>query len=89
MATLFMGRTAWDVVRGVLGPDTPDLAARTARAQTGLRLMTWFARNLGALQGADAQAIIDAVTAEPGLAGWAEFWLEASGIARRGREGVQ
>lgn len=81
MARLFMGHTAWDVVRGVLGPDTPDLAARITRAQTGLRLMTWLARHLPALQGADAQAIIDAVAAEPGLAGWAEFWLEASGVA--------
>lgn len=89
MAALFMGRSAWDVVRGVLGPDTPDLGARITRAQTGLRLMTWLARNLRVLQGTDAQGIIDAVMAEPGLAGWAEFWLDASNIARGRSEEVR
>jgi hypothetical protein len=81
MTSLFMGRSAWDVVRGVLGPETPDLTAQVSQAQTGLRLLSWLARHLVAVQGGDAQAIIDAIAGEPGLQGWAEVWLDAAGVA--------
>ncbi|MCB1369843.1 MAG: hypothetical protein KDJ78_03440 [Rhodobacteraceae bacterium] len=87
LASLFMGRTAWDVVRGVLGTDTPDLAAHVTRAQTGLRLVTWLARHLAAVQAADAQGIIDAIAGEAGLRGWAEMWLDAAGVAPAAQPG--
>jgi hypothetical protein len=86
LASLFMGRTAWDVVRGVLGPDTPDLQAQVTQAQTGLRLMTWLSRVLPAVQTADAQAIIDAIQGEAGLQGWAELWLDAAGVQTHGAQ---
>lgn len=81
LASLFMGRTAWDVVRGVLGPDTPDLQAHVNRGQTGLRLMSWLSSNLSALRDLDAQGIVDAVQREPQLQGWAEIWLDAAGVS--------
>lgn len=81
MTSLFMGRSAWDVVRGVLGADTPDLSAHVAQAQTGLRLLSWLAQRLAAFQSGDAQAIIDAIAADAGLQGWAEVWLDAAGVA--------
>lgn len=81
MTALFMGRTAWDVVRGVLGDQTPDLAAHVTRAQTGLRMLSWLSQNLGPVRAADAQGIVDAIRGEAGLQGWAELWLDAAGIA--------
>ncbi|MGQ0564368.1 MAG: hypothetical protein ACT4OK_04775 [Gemmobacter sp.] len=84
LATLFMGRTAWDVVRAVLGPDAPDLQAEVTQAQTGMRLLSWLTLHLEAVQAADAQGVIDAVRAEAGLAGWAEQWLDAAGVRPMG-----
>lgn len=84
LATLFMGRTAWDVVRGVLGPDAPDLQAEVTQAQTGMRLLSWLTQALGAVQSADAQGVIDALRAEAGLPGWAEQWLDAAGALQAG-----
>jgi hypothetical protein len=89
MTSLFMGRTAWDVVRGVLGPDLPDLTKQVTRAQTGLRLLSWMARSLQVLQSTDAQGIIDGITAEAGVPGWAELWLDAAGIALPDRPPAQ
>lgn len=80
LALLFRGANAWDVVRAVLGPDTPDLAGHINRAQTGLRLLGWMAEHLGALQRVDGAGIADAVNAEPQLPGWADLWLVSSGL---------
>lgn len=80
MTALFMGRTAWDVVRGVLGPDAPDLSGPVNQAQTGLRLLSWLAAHLDAVLAGDAQGIIDAVTGEPGIDGWARMWLDGAGV---------
>jgi len=88
IAAVFMGRNAWDVLRGVLGPDTPDLPGHVNRAQTGMRLMSWLAGALGPVTSADAQAVIDAVTRAPGLAGWAEIWLDAAGMGGMATQGA-
>ncbi|MCL6285097.1 hypothetical protein M3P21_16325 [Ruegeria sp. 2012CJ41-6] len=80
LATLFRGANAWDVVRNVLGPDTPDLAGHITRAQTGLRLIGWMADHLPSLRSADSRAISAAISSEPQAAGWAELWLTAAGI---------
>lgn len=82
LTALFMGHTAWDVVRGVLGQDTPDMQGHVNRGQTGLRLLSWMSSHLDALRSLDAQGIIDAVRSEPQLQGWAEIWLQAAGIAQ-------
>lgn len=84
LTALFMGRSAWDVLRSVLGPDLPDLTRPVTKAQTGLRLMSWLAANLGPVQSADAQALIAAIQGEAGLQGWAERWLDAAGISQGG-----
>lgn len=80
LAQLFRGANAWDVVRSVLGSDTPDLAGHINRAQTGLRLLGWMADHIPALSSANVNMIAPAVTSEPQLAGWAEIWLTAAGI---------
>ena len=79
LTTLFMGRTAWDVVRGVLGPDTPDLLRPVTRGQTGLRLLSFLAGRIAAIQAADPAVLEAGVAATPQVPGWAELWLDAAG----------
>ncbi len=81
LTVLFQGRSLWDVIRSVLGSDVPNMQDHVNRAQTGLRLMSWMSAHLVGLGAADAQAIIDAVSAESALQGWADIWLEAAGAA--------
>ncbi len=78
MAAVFMARNAWDVIRAVLGPDTPDMQGPVTRAQTGLRLLSWMSGHVGALARADAAS---ALAAEPEVPALAEGWLAAAGIA--------
>ncbi|MEQ9258877.1 MAG: hypothetical protein RIG84_07240 [Roseovarius sp.] len=89
LTSLFMGRTAWDVVRGVLGQDTPDLQAQVNRAQTGMRIMAWMAAHLGPLQSQDSEAVLAAAQVEPQLAQWAEIWLQSSGMPQQGGQPQQ
>lgn len=81
MAAVFMARDAWDVIRAVLGPDTPDLQGPVNRAQTGLRLFSWMAEHIHSLSRADAAA---ALAAEPDVIALAQRWLLAAGIANPG-----
>lgn len=76
LTALFRGRTAWDVIRAVLGGDTPDLETRVARAQNGMRLLSWSADRLGALQ---SDAAAEAVLGAPDAVAWADAWLRAVG----------
>ena len=80
LAMLFDGRNAWDVVRNLLGADTPDLASAITLAQTGMRLISWMAANLAGLQSGDSVALTEALARDAGVAGWAAQWLEASGV---------
>lgn len=80
LALLFRGANAWDVVRAVLGTDTPDLASHINRAQTGLRILGWIADHLPAFQQTGGADIASAVNAEPQLTGWADLWLISSGL---------
>ncbi len=80
LAMLFDGRNAWDVVRNLLGTDTPDLASAIALAQTGMRLISWMAANLPGLTGGDTSGLTEAIAREPAVAGWAQQWLEAAGV---------
>lgn len=80
LTSLFRGSTVWDVVRRVLGSDTPDMQVQVGRAQTGLRILSWLSTNLDVLRGTDSTRVVDAIASEAQLQGWAEFWLEASGV---------
>lgn len=80
LTQLFQGRTAWDVVRNLLGPDTPDLAQAITLAQTGMRLFSWMAANLPGLQGSDPTGLTEALARDAAVAGWAAGWLEAAGV---------
>jgi hypothetical protein len=80
LTRLFEGRTAWDVVRNLLGADTPDLARAITLAQTGMRLFSWMAANLTGLQGNDSASVTAALAREAAVAEWATQWLEASGV---------
>lgn len=80
LTRLFMGHSAWDVVRNVLAEDTPDLQAEVTQAQTGLRLLSWLAQTLNHVQSTNTQGLIAAIQAEPSLIGWAELWLDAAGV---------
>ncbi len=80
LVALFQARTIWDVIRGVLGPDTPELQGFVNRAQTGLRIFSWLSANLEGFQSSDPTRISDAIAAEPQLQGWSEIWLESAGI---------
>jgi hypothetical protein len=80
LAMLFDGRNAWDVVRNLLGEDTPDLAAAITLAQTGMRLISWMAGNLQGLTGGDTAGLTAAVARDPAIAGYAQQWLEAAGV---------
>ena len=77
MAAIFMARDAWDVIRAVLGPATPDLQGPVTRAQTGLRLLSWMAGHVAALSRADAVPALAAEAEAPALA---ERWMAAAGI---------
>jgi hypothetical protein len=77
---LFRARTAWDVIRNILGPDTPDLARIVGRGQSGLRLLGWLAANLGAV--GQPGALAQALQATPSVSVWAGSWLAHSGLDR-------
>ena len=80
LARLFMGQTAWDVVRGVLGDDLPDLSRAVTRAQTGMRILAALADVAPALHAGGGADLAARLAAQPSLADWALMWLEASGL---------
>lgn len=80
LASLFQGYTAWDVIRGVMGSDVPNLQAQVNLAQTGLRLLGWMAGSLDALRAVNVSALTQSLRGEPQLQAWAEVWLEAAGV---------
>ncbi|GAA3876828.1 hypothetical protein [Celeribacter arenosi] len=83
LARLFMGRTAWDVVRGVLGQDLPNLSGHVTRAQTGMRIMAWLAEAAPALHSGDSATISARIAAQPQVGDWAALWLDASGLSQQ------
>jgi len=90
LAQLFMGRTLWDVLRGVLGSDAPDLERHVALAQSGMRVMAWLAEALDAVRQKDPRQIATRIAAEPSLVAFATAWLDAAGAGQgKGLDGVQ
>jgi hypothetical protein len=76
VTTLFQARNVWGVIRGILGPDTPDLARFIDRAQTGLRILTWIGMRVSDIR---SGSIAGALARESSLFMWASTWLRASG----------
>ncbi len=75
---LFESRNIWELIRNILGNDTPDLQRIISRAQSGLRIIGWMAENLAAIQGTGLES---ALFNESAVFSWASSWLHASGMA--------
>lgn len=78
LASLFRARGMWEVLRQVLGRDTPDLGRLVTRGQTGLRLLDWLASVIPALS--DPSALRPLLPADSPVYTWAAAWLAATGI---------
>jgi len=78
LASAFQTRGMWNVLRAVLGEQTPDFARLTTRGQSGLRLLDWLVGVLPNLSDKTArQPLVEAVSP---VISWAEMWLEATGF---------
>lgn len=76
----FQTRGMWNVLRAVLGADTPDFARLTTRGQSGLRLLDWLATILPQLGETNyRRPLLETVSP---VVNWAEMWLEATGFQR-------
>ncbi len=73
----FQTRGMWNVLRAVLGAETPDFARLTTRGQSGMRLPDWLALKISAISANDRRPILDPATP---AASWAESWLIATGF---------
>jgi hypothetical protein len=78
LASLFGVRGVWEVLRQVLGRQTPDLGRLLTRGQTGLRLLDWLASVIPVLR-EPARANVLA-PADAAVYTWAAAWLAATGI---------
>jgi hypothetical protein len=78
LATLFGARGIWDVLRRVLGKETPDLGRLLTRGQTGLRLLDWLASVIPMLSNPAPAGPL--VPANSPVYTWAASWLAATGI---------
>lgn len=75
---LFQSRNIWELIRNILGADTPDLQRLITRAQSGLRIVGWMSGNLNAIQSGGLQ---NALFSQPAVFDWAASWLQASGMS--------
>ena len=78
LATLFGARGMWDVLRRVLGKETPDLGRLLTRGQTGLRLLDWLSSVIPMLSNPAPAGPL--VPANSPVYTWAASWLAATGI---------
>jgi len=78
LASLFGARDIWDVLRRVLGNETPDLGRLLTRGQTGLRLLDWLATVIPVLSNPAPAGPL--APADSTVYGWAASWLAATGI---------
>jgi hypothetical protein len=78
LAPLFGARGMWDVLRQVLGKETPDLGRLLTRGQTGLRLLDWLATVIPALSNTAPAGPL--APANSPVYTWAASWLAATGI---------
>jgi hypothetical protein len=78
LASLFGARGMWDVLRRVLGNETPDLGRLSTRGQTGLRLLDWLASVITVLRNPVAAGPL--APANSTVYTWAASWLAATGI---------
>lgn len=71
-------RGMWNVLRAVLGENTPDFARLTTRGQSGLQLLNWLAEILPLI--ADRNHRRPLFETNSPVINWAEMWLEATGL---------
>jgi hypothetical protein len=77
IGVLFQARGLWDVLRKLLGPETPDLGRLLTRGQSGQRILNWLASTVGRLDGTVAGPLL---TANEPVYVWAASWLSATGV---------
>lgn len=75
--SLFQSQNIWELIRNILGADTPDLQRIITRAQAGLRVIGWMAGNINVIQSGGLQ---NALFSQPAVFDWAASWLQASGM---------
>jgi hypothetical protein len=83
VTTLFQARNIWELIRNILGAETPDLQRIITRAQSGLRIIGWMAENLNAIQ---TGGLENALRNQSGIFNWAANWLHASGMENSGAQ---
>lgn len=78
LGNAFQTRGMWNVLRAVMGENTPDFARLTTRGQSGMRLLDWLASILPQLAEKNYRRPILETTSP--VINWAEMWLEATGF---------
>ena len=78
LASLFGARGMWDVLRRVLGKETPDMGRLLTRGQAGLRLLDWLATVIPVLSNPAPAGPLAA--SNSAVYTWAASWLAATGI---------
>jgi hypothetical protein len=78
LASLFGVRGVWEVLRRVLGRETPDLGRLLTRGQSGLRLLDWLASVIPVLRDPARANLL--APADATVYTWAAAWLAATGI---------
>jgi hypothetical protein len=75
----FQARGMWDLLRHLLGDDTPDLGRILNRARAGLRVLTWISSELSELARTSPSRVL--VPANHEIFAWCAQWLDASGLS--------
>ncbi|MFL6331781.1 MAG: hypothetical protein ACJ754_00395 [Pyrinomonadaceae bacterium] len=78
VASLFGARGMWDVLRKILGPETPDLGRLITRGQSGLHILDWLASALPQINETTPGRLL--LPADATVFTLAASWLEASGF---------
>lgn len=78
IGVLFQARGMWDLLRKILGDETPDLGRLLTRGQSGLRILDWLASVIPQLSESTLSRPL-VPTGSPVFV-WAAQWLEATGV---------
>lgn len=78
LQTLFRAHGPWDLLRQILGVDTPDLGSLIDRAQSGLRIIDWLASVLDQLEVETSTQPL--LSADSPVVVWAATWLRSTGL---------
>ena len=78
IGALFQAQGLWDILRKILGPETPDLARLIDRGQSGLWLLDWLASVIPQIS--EKAAFRPLLPAGSPVFVWATTWLKATGF---------